>query len=58
MHWYPPLLEKGERMKAFLDVDMWVLYVEGPSYTKEVAWPFTTTYATAQHLQALGFRTH
>jgi hypothetical protein len=57
MQWYPPLLQKGEHMEAFLDVDIWVLYVEGPS-PYEVAWPFTTAYATAQHLQALGFWTH
>ena len=57
--WSPPLLNEGEEMVAYLDVDYWsgiaILDKDG-EVVHEMDFPFATDFATAQHFETLGFK--
>ncbi len=57
--WQPPKLKPGEWLEAYLDTDEWgyvgVMNKRG-DFT-ETAFPFESTgFATAKHMQTLGFK--
>jgi len=57
-NWSPPILNLGESMVAYLDVDYWsdiAVVDEGGEVVHEMDFPFATDFATAQHFETLGF---
>jgi hypothetical protein len=55
--WSPPVLNPGESLVAYLDVDHWTLCIEKEDgdIVEEVDFPFATEFATASHFRTLGF---
>ncbi len=57
-NWSPPILNPGEEMVAYLDVDYWsgiaVVDADG-DMVSELDFPFATDFATSQHFETLGF---